>query len=173
MQRTGIVLILAAAVLWGSLGIAGRVAFRTGVSPLEAAFYRAISFVALLLILGLTDRRALKVRRADLVLFSGFGLVSIALFFVLYLVAISKTSVATAAVLLYTAPAFVIVLSALLFDEPLTKSKAAAVMLAFAGCVLVVHGYEPARLKLNLAGVLAGLGSGLTYACTVSWERGH
>lgn len=165
MRRTGPLFILAAAVLWGSIGVAGRFAFRAGVVPLEAAFYRAgLSFVTLLLILGTTNRRALKVRPTDLVLFAEFGLVSIALFFVLYLTAISKTSVATAAILLYTAPAFVIALSALVFGEPLTRAKAAALTLALAGCVLVVRGYDPAGLRLNLPGVLAGLGSGLTYA---------
>ncbi len=145
--------------------MAGRFAFRAGVVPLEAAFYRAaISFVTLLLIVGAGNRRALKVRPADLALFAGFGLVSIALFFVLYLTAISKTSVATAAILLYTAPAFVIALSALVFREPLTRAKALALALAFAGCVLVVRGYDVAGLRVNLPGVLTGLGSGLTYA---------
>jgi len=165
VERGGFLRILSAAVLWGSIGVAGRLAFRAGLVPLEAAFYRAaISFVALLCVLGATNRDALKIRPADLALFAEFGLVSIALFFVLYLTAISKTSVATAAILLYTAPAFVIALSALLFNEPLTRAKAASVVLAFGGCVLVVRGYDLAGLRLNLPGVLAGLGSGLTYA---------
>ncbi len=165
MRRGGPLFVLAAATLWGSLGVAGRFAFQAGVGPLEAAFYRAaISFAALILILGIFNRRALRVRPAELSLFAEFGLVSIAVFFVVYLTAVSKTSVATAAILLYTAPAFVIVLSALLFREPLTRGKIVAVVLAFAGCVLVVRGYDLAGLRLNLSGVAAGLGSGLTYA---------
>ncbi len=165
MRRNGPPLILAAAILWGSIGIAGRFAFRAGVAPLEAAFYRAaLSFVILLVLVGATNRRALRIRPSDLGLFAAFGLVSIAAFFVVYLEAISRTTVATAAILLYTAPAFVIALSALLFRESLTRPKTAAVGLAFAGCVLVGGGYDPASLRLNLPGVLAGLASGLTYA---------
>jgi drug/metabolite transporter (DMT)-like permease len=161
----GYVRIIAAAVLWGSIGVAGRAAFRHGVTPLEAAFFRAfISFIIMAAFMLATDPSLLRVRPADLLLFAAFGLVSIAVFFFVYLYAISRTTVATAAILLYTAPAFVIVLSALIFREPFTKAKAAAVLLAFAGCVLVARGYDPLSLRLNLPGVLAGLASGFTYA---------
>jgi len=165
VQRRGGLLILAAALLWSSLGVAGRFAFRAGVVPLEAAFYRAaISFASLLLFLIATDRRALRIRPGDLGLFAAFGFVGVAAFFVVYMTAISMTTVATAAILLYTAPAFVIVLSALLFGETLTAPKTIAVACAFIGCGLVGRGYDLASLRLNLPGVLAGLASGLAYA---------
>lgn len=158
-------LILAAAALWGSLGIAGRMAFRAGVTPLEAAFFRAaLAFAALLVLVLIADRQALRIQRRDLGLFALYGLVSIAIFFFVYLFAISRTSVATAAILLYTAPAFVIIISAVVFRESITGMKAVAIALAFAGCVLVVRGYDPQSLRLNLLGVFAGLASGLTYA---------
>lgn len=165
MQRRGGLLILAAALLWSNLGVAGRFAFRAGVVPLEAAFYRAaISFASLLPLLIATDRRALRIRPGDLGLFAAFGFVGVAAFFVVYMTAISMTTVATAAILLYTAPAFVIVLSALLFGETLTAPKTIAVACAFIGCGLVGRGYDLASLRLNLPGVLAGLASGLAYA---------
>jgi drug/metabolite transporter (DMT)-like permease len=165
VQRRGGLFILAAALLWSSLGVAGRFAFRAGVVPLEAAFYRAaISFASLLLFLIATDRRALRIRPEDLGFFAAFGFVGVAAFFVVYMTAISMTTVATAAILLYTAPAFVIVLSALLFGETLTTAKTIAVACAFIGCGLVGRGYDLASLRLNLPGVLAGLASGLAYA---------
>lgn len=164
-ESGGYLRIVAAAVIWGSIGVAGRATFAAGVAPLEVAFFRALlAFVAVAIIVLLTEPLALRIRAADLPLFAGFGLVSIAIFFFVYLYAISRTTVATAAILLYTAPAFVIVLSRVLFHEPVTRPKAAAIALAFAGCVLVVRGYDPAALRLNLPGVLAGLASGLTYA---------
>jgi drug/metabolite transporter (DMT)-like permease len=160
----GYLRITGAAVLWGSIGVAGRAAFAAGVTPLEAAFFRALlAFAAVAIIVLITDATALRIRPRDLILFGAFGLISIAVFFFVYLYAISRTTVATAAILLYTAPAFVIVLSALLFHEPVTRRKGAAVALAFAGCALVVRGYDPASLRLNLPGVLAGLASGFTY----------
>ncbi|HLA24357.1 MAG TPA: EamA family transporter [bacterium] len=156
--------ILAAAAIWGSIGVAGRIAFGAGVDPLETAFFRAaIAFLAIAAGVAISNRPLLHVRRGDLWLFAAFGTVSIAAFFFVYLYAISRTSVATAAILLYTAPIWVIVLSSVLFREPLTRGKVLAVVLAFAGCALVVRGYDPQSLRLNLSGVLAGLASGFTY----------
>jgi len=156
--------ILAAAVIWGSIGVAGRIAFSAGVDPLETAFFRAaIAFLAIAAAVAIANRPLLRVQRGDLWLFAAFGVVSIAAFFFVYLYAISRTSVATAAILLYTAPVWVIVLSRIFFHEPLTRGKVLAVVLAVAGCVLVVRGYDPRSLRLNFPGVLAGLASGFTY----------
>jgi len=156
--------ILAAAVIWGSIGVAGRIAFRAGVSPLETAFFRAaIAFLTIAAAVAASNRSLLRVRRGDLRLFAAFGVVSIAAFFFVYLYAISRTSVATAAILLYTAPVWVIVLSRILFHESLSPGKVLAVVLAVTGCVLVVRGYDPRSLRLNLPGVFAGLASGFTY----------
>ncbi len=164
-DRRGPALVASAAVLWGSLGIAGRVAFQAGVQPLEAAFYRAaIAFVVLLGLTARTHPGGLRVRAGDLPLFAAYGLVSFAAFFFVYLYAIRETSVATAAILLYTAPAFVVLLSAALFHERLTGRTLAAVALAFAGCVLVVGGRDLTALRVPLPGALAGLAAGLTYA---------
>ncbi|HEY3248285.1 MAG TPA: EamA family transporter [bacterium] len=161
----GILQISLAAALWGSLGVAGRFAFDAGLTPLAVAFYRAtIAFVVVAAATSLTDPTRLRIRRGDVLLFGLFGLISIAIFFYVYLFAISKTTVATAAILLYTAPAWVLILSRPIFGEPLTPPKLAAVALAFAGCVLVVRGYDFAALRPTLPGTLAGLASGFTYA---------
>lgn len=163
--RIGVLFVLAAAGLWGSLGVAGRIAFRAGVVPLEAAFFRAaIAFVLLLCGMLVLNRPALKIRLRDLGLFALFGLVSIAIFFFVYLFAISQTTIATAAILLYTAPAFVVLLSAVIFHEPSTRVKGGAVLLAFVGSVLVVRGYQLQTLHLTLPGVVTGLLAGFTYS---------
>ncbi|HEY6102867.1 MAG TPA: EamA family transporter [bacterium] len=156
--------ILAAAVIWGSIGVAGRIAFSAGLGPLETAFFRAaIAFLTIAGAVALSNRSLLRVRWNDLWLFGAFGFVSIAAFFFVYLYAISRTSVATAAILLYTAPVWVIILSRFLFHESLSPGKVLAVVLAIGGCVLVVRGYDPRSLRLNFPGVLAGLASGFTY----------
>ena len=164
-DHRGPALVAAAAVLWGSLGVAGRAAFAAGVQPLEAAFYRAaIAFAVLLALTVRTDPGGWRVRVADVPLFAVYGVVSFAAFFFVYLYAIRETSVATAAILLYTAPAFVVLLSAVVFRERLTARKGLAVVTAFAGCALVVSGGDLTALRVPLPGALAGLAAGLTYA---------
>jgi len=133
--------------------------------PLEAAFFRAaIAFVILLGGMVALHRSGLRIRPGDLGLFALFGLVSIAIFFFVYLLAISLTSIATAAILLYTAPAFVVLISALVFHEPLTWVKGGAVLLAFLASVLVVRGYQLQSLHLTWPGGVAGLLAGFTYS---------
>lgn len=64
-----------------------------------------------------------------------------------------------ATVLLYTAPAWVAVISAIFLSELLTKRKTLAVVLAMIGCSLVARVYDLHELQLNWPGILAGLGA--------------
>ncbi len=161
---SGYALVFAAAVLWGSLGVAVRFATASGVGVFEASAWRAgLAFAGALVAAALVHGRQLAVPRRDLALFGAYGFVSIALFFLAYFTAIERTTVATAAVLLYTAPAWVVALSRVLFGEELSGAKLLSVLLAFAGCALVVRAYQPSALRADLPGVLAGLASGLTY----------
>ena len=79
-----------------------------------------------------------------------------------YFSAMQHTSLAVAGVLLYTAPIFVMLLSALLFREQITCKKLLALALAFCGCALV-SGLGSDSL-VSPAGLLFGLGAGISYA---------
>ena len=68
-----------------------------------------------------------------------------------------------ASILLYTAPSFVVVMSALLWKEPVTKKKLTALVLTLAGCALVC-GVFAGDLTVTVSGVLLGLGAGFFYA---------
>ncbi len=153
-----------AAAAWGTIGLASRRIFAAGLTPLDAAVWRAAAAFVLLLIYCLVrDRRALSIRAADAPLFAAYGAVSVAGFMTVYLTAIALTTVGMAAILLYTAPAWVVLLARVFFGESITRMKAAAVAAVFAGCVLVV-GAGAATVPLSPAGLLAGLGAGFTYA---------
>ncbi len=155
----------AAAVLWGTLGVAVRSLLASGLSPLQAAAWRASgAFAVLLIYCLLVNRPALRVRRRDLPLLAAFGAVSVAGFMTIYFMAIDLTTIATAAVLMYTAPAWVVILARAFYGEAMTPMKTAAVGFTFAGCALVVGAFGPGALRLSTPGLMAGLGAGLTYA---------
>lgn len=65
------------------------------------------------------------------------GLVSILLFTLCYFRSQQVSSLAVAAILLYTAPTFVVILSAILWKDKITKRKLLALVLAFLGCCFV------------------------------------
>ena len=69
-----------------------------------------------------------------------------------------------AAVLLYTSPVFVTLLSALFFRERITSHKVAALALTFAGCVLVTGLLPLGQQSVSYLTILYGLGAGFGYA---------
>ena len=152
-----------AGILWGILGLFVRALGDSGLTPFDVVGVRAlVAAGALLLFLLATDRRALLVRPRDLWCFLGTGLCSIVFFNYCYFTAVRMMSLASAAVLLYTAPAFVMVLTRVFFGEAFTRRKLCSLVLTFFGCVLVT-GVLGSETPLSVAGILFGLGSGLGY----------
>ncbi len=164
-SRLGVGLILLAAVLWGTLGITFRGLQELGATSIAIGFWRAIVAAPLVgLMLLVRNPAQLRVLPRDLPLLMGYGLVSVAMFFVVYAAAVQYASVAVAAVLLYTAPAWVIVLAGVLFREQFTIQKGIAVLLTFIGVALMAGLTDMNNLSVSFLGLATGLGAGFTYA---------
>jgi drug/metabolite transporter (DMT)-like permease len=152
--------------MWGTIGIFFTLLhFTFGLSALAIGFLRA-AIAALFLVVGsaLWRRDALRLPRSLTRVYVLFGLFGVAFFYVLNTQAVILTNVATASVLLYTAPAFVTLFAWRLWGEPLTRTKLSAVAAAIAGCALVGRAYDPGALVLNGWGVLVAASAGLAYA---------
>ena len=157
-------LVLSGGALWGCIGLFSRSLLSAGLSVRSIVLVRNFgSLVMLGIILLIFDRSVFKIRPRHLPYFFGTGVVSVLLFTLCYFSCQQETgSLAVAAVLLYTAPAFVVLLSALLWRERITKKKLAALALAFLGCTLVT-GLWSGGGTVSLRGALLGVGSGLFY----------
>lgn len=156
--------ILCAAALWGTMGIFVNKLTGFGFTSMQIVFWRALVAAAVLVCyLLITDRSLLKIKLRDCPIFIGTGVVSFTCFSFCYFTAMRLSSLSVAAVLLYTAPAFVMLFSALLFHEKLNVYKILAVLLTVAGCALVT-GVVSGRAAVSGLGVLFGLGAGLGYA---------
>lgn len=178
MQRyAGYFFIFLAAICWGLTGPVGRFAMGDGIAPLELAFWRA-AFTALAFLLYAAKNGALRIqRRADLGVFILFGICAQGGFFASYQYAIQTGGAALAAVLLYTAPAWVAFFSRLFFKEAMTLVKISAIAVSLAGVALIslsgsVESAEgagagvlpQAGAGVGLAGILFGLLAGLLYS---------
>ena len=150
--------------LWGLMGFFRRHMGEMGLSSIGVILARC-GFAAIFfaITIFLTDPSSIKIRLKDLWCFIGSGLCSLLFFSACYFQAMTVMSLSAAAILLYTAPCFVILLSAVLFREKITPAKVAAMLLAFAGCCLV-SGVVGSEMHLTAAGLLYGLGSGIGYA---------
>ena len=163
--------VIAAAMLWGTYGSFLTAITARGMNANVVNFLRfASTSLPILAYLLIKDRAALRVKKKDLWLFAANGLASILFFTACYAAAIRETKIATAAALLYTAPAIVLLLSALLFSEKLTPRKIVCVLLSVLGCALV-SGLGSGGAALNLRGLLLGLGAGLGYALYSIFSR--
>lgn len=157
--------IITAGGLWGVISIFIRVLNDLGLNSLQCVAVRA-GFTALLLLvwLLLTDRAKLAIRLSDLPFFAGTGLMSIVFFNFCYFEAIQVLgSAAVPALLLYTAPVFVMLLSALFFREKITRAKVIALLVTCGGLCLVTEAFQDGA-AVSLRGVLLGLGAGLGYS---------
>jgi drug/metabolite transporter (DMT)-like permease len=164
----------AAAVLWASSGVAAKVLFRSGITPLQLVQIRVTLSLAILAVaFGLFARGLLRIRARDLPYFVVLGGVVLAMVQFTYFLAISRIHVAAAILLQYMAPVLVAFFAVCFWRERPTWIKAVALVLALGGCYLVVEGYNLQLLQMNRVGVIAGLVSAVSFASyTLLGERG-
>lgn len=171
MNRNATASVLLAGVFWGTISIFVKALSAAGLSSLEISLVRtivaAVSFTA---VVALRSPEKLKIRPKDLWMFLGTGIVSVVLFNVFYFSTIVNSQASVAVVLLYTSPIFVMLLSAVIFQEKITGRKVLALGMTFAGCVLVA-GLIGGSYSIPPTVLLTGLGSGLFYALYTIFGR--
>lgn len=171
MKQLSFLPILMAGMLWGSMGLFVRTLNSIGLGSMDIVFLRAlITGIGMTAYLLLFHRDLLKLRLKDLWCFLGTGIASIVFFNFCYFRAITVTSLSVAAVLLYTAPAMVMVMSFFLFGESFTRRKGLSLLLTIAGCILVTGVLESSQ-PLSVSGILLGLGAGFGYALYSIFSR--
>ncbi len=165
------VFVLIAASLWGAAGVFVKGVTAVGITEMQIVFFRALFSAAILGIIILIENKSLfKIKRNDLWLFISAGLFSIVLFNFSYYKTMSLTSLSVAAVLLYTAPFFVFLISIPLFLEKITFVKSAALILAFFGCCFVSGVFSRGQAITSLA-LLFGLLTGFGYSLYTIFSR--
>ncbi len=159
--KLGIFLIILAGCFWGSMGIFVRKLETYGFGSIQIVAIRVtIAALIFAVILLIKDKSGFKIALKDIPLFLGLGFGSILFFTICYFTAIMMMSLSTAAILLYTSPIWIMLMSLIFFREKMNAKKIIALILAFAGCILVSgisgQGMTP-------VGFLIGLGAGFGY----------
>jgi drug/metabolite transporter (DMT)-like permease len=124
---------LLAAFLFGANGSVAKVALGAGITPAQLTLFRSLSAAVVGgVVVLMTDRRALRVSRRELVHSAVLGIVGVAFVQWLYAVAIERLPVGVALLIEYTAVLMVAVVGRVFFAE----NVCARLWLAI-GCVLV------------------------------------
>jgi len=157
--------VILGATTFGLVTTQSRLAYDGGSNTLTVVLVRVVTF-ALLFGAFLFFRN----QRARLTL-SGFiaTLWMAALLMVMsagYLGAVAYIPVSLAALIFYTFPFYVAILASLTGREPMTRTKAAALVVAFAGLVLALG---PSFDELNWRGIACALAGALAMGTTVTF----
>ncbi|MCI7767727.1 MAG: DMT family transporter [Oscillospiraceae bacterium] len=170
-KNLSILCIIASGCLWGTLGIFVRGFSEYGISSMTVVFLRSI-LTALFTMgaMAIFRRDELKIKLRHLWIFAGMGLLSIVFFNFCYFTAVTVMPLSAAAILLYTSPVFVMLLSALFFKERITRRKLLSAGIAIIGLVLVT-GVIGDAAAITPSGILYGLGSALGYALYSIFSR--
>ncbi len=155
-KRKAMLLMVITACMW-SLG--GLFIKLISWSPFMIAGVRSIIAGGIMAAYMKKESVAFKLNRYSL--FAGIGL---GLSATLFTVANKLTTAANAIVLQYTAPIFILILSAILFREKMKKKEVGVVLVTMAGMVLFfLDQLSPGNVVGNILGILAGVFLGLMF----------
>lgn len=167
LQRKGYIQIFITGCLWGTIGLFVTLMSDMGADGSLISLLRIGSACVLMFFFALVKGgglTGLRIDRKTLWLTLLIGVLGQAVFNLCYARAIQIAGVATGAVLLYTAPAFVFVIATVFFKEAATPKKLLALFINIVGCVLTVTGGNFTALSFPVTGVIMGVLAGFFYA---------
>lgn len=170
MKKFAPILIILAGCFWGTLGLFVRKLTDMGLDSLDiGAIRNSFTAVILFLIVGLRDRKSMKIKLKSIPWLAAAGIFSVVLMNFFYFTAVTLMDMSIASILLYTSPIFVMLMSAIFFRERITLKKVIALILAFGGCCLVSG--VAGGTEINVKGVIFGIASGFVYALYSIFSR--
>ncbi|MBE0583446.1 MAG: DMT family transporter [Desulfofustis sp.] len=158
-------LLVTTTFLWGGTFIAGRL-IAGDIPPFSASFLRfAIATLAMVPILAVTEGIPNLPNRRQIGPIILLGLTGIFSYNAFFFTGLSRISASRAALIIATTPLCIMLVSTLLYHEPLSRLRAIGILLSLTGALLVISNGHPALLISGGFGVgeLALLG------CVVSW----
>ena len=166
--QAGYALLALAAFFWGLYGPVSRYFLSLGLESQEIAFLRCL-VGCVCFGLHAAQRGTCRMAPGDLLKTLLFGFIGLGMLNISYQLAVRETGAALSAILLYTAPAWVALMSAVLFRHKLTWLCLVAMATAMLGVVLVTFAGSTGN-TLSLFGIVCGLASAFFYALHFPWN---
>jgi drug/metabolite transporter (DMT)-like permease len=158
-SRRGLLYVAIAVVFFSTTPVFIR--WAGSISSYEIAFWRLL-VAALMLRLAMWSRgEHWTVPRPEWRMFALFGLIT-ALHFLFYIASLSFTTIAHSLAIVYTAPIFVTLFSAMFLGERIARRKWLGIVLAVVG-IGVLAGFQPQFTRSMLFGDMLALGSAITF----------
>ena len=150
--------------MFGSTGIFVRTLTENGIDSTTLLFLRfSIAIIYMLIAIALTDKSLIKVSKEDIPLFLICGLCILGLN-LCYNNSINTVPLSLAAVLLSTAPVFVVIFAYFIFNEKISSAKVISIILVIIGCILTTGLLEESMIPITSLGLISGIGSAIFWA---------
>lgn len=165
--KRGYIQIFIAGMFWGTTGLFMELLSYYGASNSLISFMRvgtASIIMAPIVWHQCGGAKAFFINRQTLLMCAAMGFTAHTMFNICYTEAVASVGIATAAVLLYSSLIFVVILSRIIFGEPITSYKIAALTINIAGCTLTVTGGDLGTLSFILYGTIMGTLAALGYS---------
>ena len=169
-MRRDHLLIVVAAIFYGTVVVGGEFFLERGFSVFEIAFY-SILLMTLALLPFAVLRREYSISRDSIPFFVVYGLIGAFAEFGQFVGLIFRVPVAVVALILYTQPLWTVLLSAPLLGESVIMRKVGAAVLAFCGVAVLLRGSWTSEVAHPLSGVLTCLIASLFISLWVIWGR--
>lgn len=173
MKKIILLLPVLSGIMFGASGVFVRRLNAYGIDNFTVLFLR-VAFAMLAMLIGILiyDRTLFKIKFKDIPLFIGTGLLGMFGLNLCYNEALNRLTLSLAAVLLSTAPIFVMFFAAIIFKERVTRKKIACMLLAIVGCTLASGLLEQkSGLEISATGMLFGIAAALFYALYSIFSR--
>ncbi len=131
------------------------------ISSYEITFWRLTTAALTVAVMMLIKRERWHIPREDGKKFLLFGLIT-ALHFLFYIASLAFTTIAHSLAIVYTAPIFVTLFSAIFLKEPIPRRKWLGILVTVLG-IAILAGFQPNFTRRMLIGDLLALGSAITF----------
>jgi len=165
----GFLLLLLAVLFWGGSAPLGKFLIVTRFDTLIIVQTRtSLAFILLLIFFLLKDRRVFRIEFRDLWKFAMMGVLGIAVTNYTYYYTVKEASVATAILVQYTAPVWIVLYSVLILKEDrLDRVTIVSLVIALVGCYFAVTSGSMQGVNLKGWAIITGPLSAFTFAYQV------
>jgi drug/metabolite transporter (DMT)-like permease len=151
--------------LWATFGLFTKKLYAVGYTPTELASVRAfVGLIGALVVALVRGPRRLAIPPRALLFFALYGVLGFALFEYIFFAVLNRTTIAVGVALLYTAPAFVLIFSRVVWRESVPRWKWIALVMVLIGVVLVTGAADASLTAIPAPVIALGLFSGAAYA---------
>lgn len=147
-----------AALLFAINGTVSKSILVTGISAARLTELRVtLAFLIMLIIIAITRRSALRIRKDEIALLLAFGILGVAMTQWLFFFAIERLAVGVALIIEFTAPIMVALWFRFGRKQPVRPTVWVGLVLALLGLTLVAQAWQ--GFSLNVLGAAAALGA--------------